>query len=398
MLFMQTNLITIKTSQLDVDDGLLPPTNVSNLLQKIANSGINLYDITSCIQEKYEWTNIEINESQQQQTKINTTLPRLINTTILKKHIQKIKKWKEKPSQSSQQTDIDNVNRYSNEQYNYNYDQNYNYGYSNYDDNNDYQDNHYDHQNYNYDYNQEIPSATNNNYKNDYTQMYNHFYNQQNTKNKQSQEERTDARNNTYNSNGYNDRIKINANTVIINPHVNKNENMCDKNNTNNNKKSKSMNISNHKQRLNFIINNKYLVHPDINIDRLNSNELILFDKYESLLQLNEDNSNNNIFYSIKSNLTFNDPHTIITPIIKEGKIRHFKLTCQSIDITKHFITWFFHMKNYTGELKGAFIKPWNQINNDQHNQYNRDMIYKRNDLTYGRRSLRWKNDYDHYQ
>lgn len=50
-------------------------------------------------------------------------------------------------------------------------------------------------------------------------------------------------------------------------------------------------------------------------------------------------------------------------------------------------------MKNYKNELQGAFIKPWNQITSQQHQQYNQDMIEKRNNLTYGRKILKYDDD-----
>ena len=193
-----------------------------------------------------------------------------------------------------------------------------------------------------------------------------------------------------------NDKIKINANTVVINPFPNNNNNDNNTMITNNNNNQKDsinqnedrINMLKHNQRINY----KHLIHPNIDFDRINIRKLILFDKYESLIQLNKDNNDNNIFYSIKTNLEFNDPKPIVSPIIEKGKVKHYKLTCQSIDIAKHFIAWFFHMKDYESGLQGAFIKPWNQINKQKQQQHNKDMIERRNNLTYGR-PVRVHND-----
>lgn len=64
-----------------------------------------------------------------------------------------------------------------------------------------------------------------------------------------------------------------------------------------------------HDQLINYIINNKHLVHPNIDLDRMDTNEIILFDKYESIIQLNKDKKNNNIFYSIKTILILMIPN-----------------------------------------------------------------------------------------
>ena len=173
--------------------------------------------------------------------------------------------------------------------------------------------------------------------------MHNHITQTKETKNKHTWE----------NSNHNNDKINTNANTVVINPfsHNNINSDTQTPSNSNMNANNNQQH-HNHKQRINFIINNKYLIHPDIDIDRMDTNHLILFDKYESLLQLNKNNENNNIFYSIRSDLYFNDPNPIVSPVIDKGKIKHYKLTFQSIDIAKHFIAWFFHLKTIQANSK----------------------------------------------
>ena len=97
MTTMQKNLISLKVSQIDDNDELLTPTDVPTLFQKIANTGTKINEIIKNIQKSQECINIQlINEPQT--TKI-INLPMLINTTILKKHIQKIKKMKENNKQ-----------------------------------------------------------------------------------------------------------------------------------------------------------------------------------------------------------------------------------------------------------------------------------------------------------
>lgn len=89
MILMQKNQISLKTSQFDVDDALLSPTNVPTLFQKIANTGTDLREITKNIQMSQKWSNIQLANKSQTIQQLN--LPRLINISVIKKHNQKLR-------------------------------------------------------------------------------------------------------------------------------------------------------------------------------------------------------------------------------------------------------------------------------------------------------------------
>ena len=123
----------------------------------------------------------------------------------------------------------------------------------------------------------------------------------------------------------------------------------------------------NHHQRVEYIINYKNLVNDEIALDRLNTNQLVLFDPNMSVIQLESNKQDHMVSFKLKSNLIFKDPNPIVIPIVEKGKLKRFKLCFESIDIAKHFIIWFFFIKQKYGDVfPGAYVNIWKNIEKQQ--------------------------------